>query len=128
MTSVASGQAPSASRPTETRQPVLEARGIVKTFGRVVGLDGVNLKLYPGEVLAVIGDNGAGKSTLIKCLTGAYTADSGEIWLDGHRVDFKRPQDAREVGIAQLGVREASLAAGVAPPQILAALGRPVVA
>jgi fructose transport system ATP-binding protein len=99
MTSVASDQAPAPATPADTRQPVLEARKIVKTFGRVVGLDGVDLKLYPGEVLAVIGDNGAGKSTLIKCLTGAYVPDAGEMLLDGEPVVFKRPQDAREAGI-----------------------------
>jgi len=99
MTSITSDQAPAASRPTETRAPILEARKIVKTFGRVVGLDGVDLKLYPGEVLAVIGDNGAGKSTLIKCLTGAYVPDAGEMLLDGEPVVFKRPQDARDAGI-----------------------------
>jgi fructose transport system ATP-binding protein len=79
--------------------PILSARGLVKTFGRVVGLDGVDLDLYPGEVLAVIGDNGAGKSTLIKCLTGALVPDAGEIRLDGDPVHFRRPQDAREAGI-----------------------------
>ena len=99
MTSVASEQAPAQSQPTDSRQPVLEARKIVKTFGRVVGLDGVDLKLYPGEVLAIIGDNGAGKSTLIKCLTGAYVPDAGDMLLDGEPVTFKRPQDAREAGI-----------------------------
>jgi len=72
---------------------------MVKTFGRVVGLDGVDLDLYPGEVLAIIGDNGAGKSTLIKCLSGAYTLDSGELTLDGEPVTFRVPQDAREAGI-----------------------------
>ena len=82
-----------------TATAVLSARGLVKTFGRVVGLDGVDLDLYPGEVLAVIGDNGAGKSTLIKCLTGALTPDAGDITLDGSPVHFKRPQDAREAGI-----------------------------
>jgi fructose transport system ATP-binding protein len=79
--------------------PVLSARGLVKTFGRVVGLDGVDLDLHPGEVLAVIGDNGAGKSTLIKCLTGALLPDAGNITLDGAPVQFKRPQDARAAGI-----------------------------
>jgi fructose transport system ATP-binding protein len=81
------------------RTPVLAARGLIKTFGRVVGLDGVDLNLYPGEVLAIIGDNGAGKSTLIKCLTGALVPDAGELILDGKQVHFRRPQDAREAGI-----------------------------
>ena len=81
------------------RSPVLSARGLVKTFGRVVGLDGVDLDLYPGEVLAIIGDNGAGKSTLIKCLTGALTPDAGELFLEGRPAQFKRPQDARDAGI-----------------------------
>jgi fructose transport system ATP-binding protein len=85
--------------PAETRTPILRARRLVKTFGRVVGLDGVSLELYPGEVLAVIGDNGAGKSTLIKCLTGAEIPDEGEIFLDGKQVHFKRPQDAHGAGI-----------------------------
>jgi len=79
--------------------PVLSARGLIKTFGRVVGLDGVDVDLHRGEVLAVIGDNGAGKSTLIKVLTGAYLPDSGEILMDGEVVNFKRPQDARHAGI-----------------------------
>ena len=83
----------------DRRTPILEARSLVKTFGRVVGLDGVDLALYPGEVLAIIGDNGAGKSTLIKCLTGAYVPDAGELLLDGKPVSFRRPQDAREAGI-----------------------------
>lgn len=84
---------------TETRQPIMQARNLVKTFGRVVGLDGVSLDLYPGEVLAIIGDNGAGKSTLIKCLTGAEIPDSGELRVSGQLVSFKRPQDARAHGI-----------------------------
>lgn len=84
---------------TEVRQPILQARNLVKTFGRVVGLDGVSLDLYPGEVLAIIGDNGAGKSTLIKCLTGAEIPDSGELKVSGQQVHFKRPQDARVHGI-----------------------------
>ncbi len=78
---------------------VLSARGLIKTFGKVVGLDGVDVDLFPGEVLAVIGDNGAGKSTLIKALTGALIPDSGQVFLDGREVNFKTPQDARSAGI-----------------------------
>ena len=90
------------SMPPSTDQsstPVLEARGLVKTFGNVVGLAGVDLTLHQGEVLAVIGDNGAGKSTLIQCLTGALVPDEGELLLEGSPVTFKKPQDAREAGI-----------------------------
>jgi fructose transport system ATP-binding protein len=82
-----------------TPAPVLEAKGLVKLFGRVVGLVGVDLTLYPGEVLAIIGDNGAGKSTLVKCLSGAMVPDEGGILVDGALVNFKRPQDARDAGI-----------------------------
>ncbi|MDQ6895764.1 MAG: ATP-binding cassette domain-containing protein [Actinomycetota bacterium] len=78
---------------------MLQGKGLIKTFGRVIGLDGVDLELYPGEVLAVIGDNGAGKSTLIKCLSGAYTIDGGQLELDGRQVSFRKPQDARDAGI-----------------------------
>src|SRR5215218_4432353 len=79
----------------DTSETVLSGRGLIKTFGRVVGLDGVDVDLFPGEVLSVIGDNGAGKSTLIKALTGALTPDSGQVFLDGNEVHFKTPQDAR---------------------------------
>ena len=96
---VAYGGVPAGKESVYDKQPVLSARKLVITFGRVVGLDGVDLDLYPGEVLAVIGDNGAGKSTLIKCLTGAYVPDSGEITMNGQPVHFKKPQDAREAGI-----------------------------
>lgn len=81
------------------REPVMRAERLVKTYGRVVGLDGVDFELMPGEVLAVIGDNGAGKSTLIKCLTGAEVPDEGEIYLDGKKVTLTRTQDARALGI-----------------------------
>ena len=86
----------------ETQQaptPVLRATRLVKTYGHVVGLDGVSLELNAGEVLAIIGDNGAGKSTLVKCLTGAEIPDEGTLELDGRVVHFRRPQDAREMGI-----------------------------
>ncbi|MBM2620501.1 sugar ABC transporter ATP-binding protein [Actinoplanes sp. LDG1-06] len=84
---------------TLQKRPVLSARGLRKTFGKVVGLRGVDLDVYPGEVLAIIGDNGAGKSTLIQCLTGALVPDEGTLELDGKQVSFKRPQDAKDVGI-----------------------------
>jgi fructose transport system ATP-binding protein len=80
-------------------QTVLSARKLIKTFGPVIGIDGVDLDLYPGEVLSVIGDNGAGKSTLIKAVTGALTPDSGEVFLEGKPVHFRSPQDARQAGI-----------------------------
>ena len=79
--------------------PVLEGRGIVKRFGHVVALNGADFELYPGEISAIIGDNGAGKSTLIKTLCGALHPDEGEIRLDGNRVQFRSPRDARKVGI-----------------------------
>lgn len=83
----------------ETRQPILSATGLVKRFGRVTALNGSDFELYPGEILAVIGDNGAGKSSLIKCLSGAMIPDEGEIYLDGQRANFRRPQEARAAGI-----------------------------
>ena len=82
-----------------SKKPVLEAKNLVKTYGRVVALDDSSLQLFPGEVLAVVGDNGAGKSTLIKCLTGAEIPDGGSIEIDGEIVSFKRPQDGRHAGI-----------------------------
>lgn len=82
-----------------SKAPILQAVGVTKNYGRVVALDGSDLELFPGEVLAVVGDNGAGKSTLIKCLSGAEIADEGQIILDGHEVSFKRPQDGRHAGI-----------------------------
>ncbi|MBY6004981.1 ATP-binding cassette domain-containing protein [Salipiger bermudensis] len=80
-------------------QPVLQARGLVKRYGRVTALDHCDFDLMPGEILAVIGDNGAGKSTLIKALSGAITPDAGEIELDGKPVQFQSPNDARGYGI-----------------------------
>jgi fructose transport system ATP-binding protein len=88
-----------ASLHTQAGTPTLEARDLVKTFGHVIGLAGVSLQLFRGEVLAIIGDNGAGKSTLIKCLSGALTPDSGEILVDGAPASFRTPVDARKAGI-----------------------------
>jgi fructose transport system ATP-binding protein len=79
--------------------PVLQAKNLIKRYGHVTALDGADFDLRAQEILAVIGDNGAGKSTLIKALAGALIPDSGEIWLDGLRVHFKNPIDARRAGI-----------------------------
>jgi fructose transport system ATP-binding protein len=75
---------------------ILEARNIVKRYGHVTALDGANLELRAGEVLAVIGDNGAGKSTMVKVLCGAVVPDEGELFLDGAPVHFGSPMDPRK--------------------------------
>ncbi|MDA7424843.1 ATP-binding cassette domain-containing protein [Thalassococcus lentus] len=81
------------------RTPILQGKNLVKRYGKVTALDHCDFELYPGEILAVIGDNGAGKSTLIKAVSGAVVPDEGEVFLDGQRVDFNSPIDAREKGI-----------------------------
>ncbi|MEM7472201.1 MAG: ATP-binding cassette domain-containing protein [Pseudomonadota bacterium] len=80
-------------------EPILKGRNLVKRYGKVTALDHCDFDLYPGEILAVIGDNGAGKSTLIKAVSGAVTADAGDVWLDGAKVNFTSPIQAREHGI-----------------------------
>ncbi len=85
--------------PVSTVRPVLEARGLVKRYGRVVALDHADFDLLPNEILGVIGDNGAGKTTLIKVLAGAIVPDAGEVLMDGHPVHFRSPIDARNAGI-----------------------------
>ena len=87
------------ARPSPNSTPVLEARGLVKTWGHVIGVAGVDLRLDAAEVLGIIGDNGAGKSTLIKCLTGALQPDRGEVLLEGKPVSFKSPLASRLAGI-----------------------------
>jgi fructose transport system ATP-binding protein len=82
-----------------SREPILTTRGLVKRYGRVTALDNADFDLYAGEILAVIGDNGAGKSSLIKAISGAITADEGEIRLDGKLTSFKSPMEARDAGI-----------------------------
>ena len=81
------------------REPLLTARGLVKRYGRVPALHNADFDLYPGEILAVIGDNGAGKSSLIKAISGAVTPDEGVITLEGRQVQFRSPMEAREAGI-----------------------------
>ena len=78
---------------------VMQAKGLVKRYGQVTALDGADFELRAGEILAVIGDNGAGKSSLIKALSGATIPDEGEIFLDGKKIQFRSPIDARRAGI-----------------------------
>jgi simple sugar transport system ATP-binding protein len=80
-------------------EPVLEARQIRKSFGRVQALRGANFTIYPQEVVALVGDNGAGKSTLVKTLVGVHPPDSGDIMFEGREVHIHTPQDARDLGI-----------------------------
>ncbi|GAA2489610.1 ATP-binding cassette domain-containing protein [Winogradskya humida] len=79
--------------------PLLELRGIDKSFGPVQVLHDVGLSVYPGEVTALVGDNGAGKSTLVKCISGIYTIDAGTVTFDGNQVAVNSPRDAAELGI-----------------------------
>jgi len=80
-------------------EPVLRMEGITKIFSGVTALSEVNLDLARGEVHALVGENGAGKSTLIKIMTGAYTRDGGQVYLEGRAVDFRTPEDAQDAGV-----------------------------
>ncbi len=79
--------------------PLVELRDISISFGGIKAVDHVTVDLYPGEVVGLLGHNGAGKSTLIKCLSGAYKADAGEIRINGDLVDINSPRDARALNI-----------------------------
>jgi ABC-type sugar transport system ATPase subunit len=79
--------------------PVLSVRNAQKRFGAVQALRGVSLEVYRGEVLALLGDNGAGKSTLVKCISGVYALDEGDIELDGVPIRLHSPAVARRAGI-----------------------------
>jgi ABC-type sugar transport system ATPase subunit len=83
-------------------EALLTARGVGKRFGALTALDGVDLDVRTGEVLALVGDNGAGKSTFIKILAGAHPASEGEITMDGKAIAFASPQDAASAGIATI--------------------------
>jgi ABC-type sugar transport system ATPase subunit len=80
-------------------EPVLSVRNLTKRFGGLTAVRSVSLDVQRGEVVGLLGDNGAGKSTLIKCVSGVYAADEGEIRLDGQPVRFTRPIDARSHGV-----------------------------
>src|SRR5690554_1960013 len=81
---------------------ILELKGITKIFPGIKALDDVNFQLKQGEIHALMGENGAGKSTFIKIITGVHKPDTGEIYLDGNKVEFKTPREAKEMGIAAI--------------------------
>ncbi len=92
-------QAAPALQGTAPGAPILQARGLVKRYGRVTALDHCDFDLHAGEIVAVIGDNGAGKSSLIKAMSGAVVPDEGTILVEGEEVHFSNPNDARARGI-----------------------------
>ena len=83
----------------QQREPMLRVHQLVKRFGGLTAVNHVDLDVYPGEVVGLVGDNAAGKSTLIKCISGVYQPDEGEIYFEGKRVHFSRPIDARNAHI-----------------------------
>ena len=91
---------PSDTTAPKARKKILELRGITKRFAGVRALGGVDLELYAGEILALLGENGAGKSTLMKILSGVYKPNEGTIHFEGREVKFERPDDAQALGIS----------------------------
>ena len=84
---------------SEAKQPVLTARRLSKHFGGLTAVDSVDLDIHPGEVVALLGDNGAGKSTLIKCISGVYQPDHGQVMFNGVDITNQSPADVRSRGI-----------------------------
>ncbi len=93
-------QAPSNEHRGPAGEAVISLRGISKSFGAVRALDAVDLDVFRGEVVAIVGDNGAGKSTLVKILAGVHPQDSGTINFDGNRVSIPSPAESRKLGLA----------------------------
>ncbi len=81
------------------REPLLSIRNLIKRFGGLTAVNDVSMDIRPGEVVGLVGDNGAGKSTLIKCVSGVHRPDAGQIFFEGHEVQFSRPIEARQAGI-----------------------------
>jgi ABC-type sugar transport system ATPase subunit len=83
-------------------EPLLEVKNITKRFGGLTAVDNMDMKVFPGEVVGLLGDNGAGKSTLIKVISGVYHADAGTIFFEGKKVRIDNPMDALRIGIETL--------------------------
>jgi general nucleoside transport system ATP-binding protein len=80
--------------------PLLEARGLTKTYGQLRANDDVSFSIFPGEIVGIVGENGAGKSTLVKMLAGAVEVDSGDIYVSGRQIAMRSPADAKQAGIS----------------------------
>ncbi len=80
-------------------EPLLEVKNITKRFGGLTAVDNVNMKIFPGEVVGILGDNGAGKSTLIKVISGVYHAEEGQIFFEGSKIKISNPIEALKIGI-----------------------------
>ena len=87
------------TKPSQTGTPLIEMRDISIAFGGIKAVDRASIDLFPGEVVGVLGHNGAGKSTLIKVLSGAYTRDHGQIFIEGKEITINNPRDAKAQGI-----------------------------
>ena len=79
---------------------LIEARGVVKRFGQITALGGVDFQIAPAEIIGLVGDNGAGKSTLIKILSGVFLPDEGQLLWDGQPIKLHSPKDAMKLGIS----------------------------
>jgi simple sugar transport system ATP-binding protein len=101
---------------TVTTTPILEARGLTRSFGAVRALNGADFDVRAGEVVGLIGDNGAGKSTLVKALSGNLALDSGSILFNGAEVDLSSPNVANDMGIETV-FQDLALAPHLTPPQ-----------
>ncbi|MEO8243660.1 MAG: ATP-binding cassette domain-containing protein [bacterium] len=88
--------------PDTTGTPLVDMKGITKSFGAVNALVDVNLRIMPGEILGLVGDNSAGKSTLMKILTGAYHRDQGDVLIEGRATNFRTPHESRDAGIEMI--------------------------
>jgi len=80
-------------------EPLLEVKNITKRFGGLTAVDNVDMQIYPGEVMGILGDNGAGKSTLIKVISGVHHAEAGQIFFEGQKIKISNPMEALKIGI-----------------------------
>ena len=85
----------------QAMEPILQAKGVAKYFGGLKALDGVDLDIYPGEIISLIGPNGAGKTTFFNCITGLVSADKGEIRFNGAKINNLKPHEITRHGIAR---------------------------